>query len=76
MSQRADDLHHSSVATERENRVVAATALVREVRSMARPFRQRDIALDAAMRERGLGMRLTAPATTRTGIDDEEDALP
>jgi hypothetical protein len=65
------DLHHSSVATEREDGVIVASTLVRDIRGVTGALGENEIALHAAVRERRLCLRLPAHASTRPGIYDE-----
>ena len=71
MGERADDLHHRSVAAERENRVVVAAALLRDLGRVPGSLGEHQIARHPAPRERRLRVRLTARASTRSWIDDE-----
>jgi len=69
------DLHHSSVATEGEDSVVVTPALVGHFGSVTGPLGEHDVTRDSPMCERRLGLCLTAHASSRSGIDDEQDAL-
>jgi hypothetical protein len=75
MRERPYDLHHSSVASERENRVVGPTSLLRDLGSVTGSLGQHPVALHSALGKRRLGLRQTTLATTGPGIDDEKDAL-
>jgi len=74
VGERPYDLHHSSVAAEREDGVVVTSTLIGHFRRMTRALGEHDVARDSAVRERRLGLCLTANASSRPGIDDEQDA--
>jgi hypothetical protein len=65
------DLHHSSVATEREDGVVLASTLVRDFGRVTRALGEDEIARHSAMGERRLCLRLSAHASSGPGIYDE-----
>ena len=73
--ERARDLHHRAVAAEREHGVVVRRVHERQLRRVAGPLREHDVALDRPRVERVAGALGEPKSAARCRVRDDDGAL-